>query len=762
MQGGKASEILDLLPVGILLVGRDKTIRWANREALTLLGAEDLKEVVGRSCQGYLCPSDVCPVFEEGKGEDRSLRTLLRKDGTKVPVIKTVKETELEGEKVLLETFIEATEEGLERVYFERVFEGTEAIMFLVEEDLSVSKVNSAFLKRTGYGREEILRRNALELIHPEDRPLVLEIHRSCLEGKNFPSPFEIRFLTKDGGVLWGLISPTVIPQSRQVIVSGVDFTESKETNKLLESVFMSAPIPIFVAQEGRFRMVNPELILRLGHSEAELMEMSPMDVVHPEDREWVREASKKMLKGERTEPYEFRVVRKDGSIGWDIGMVTSVTYRGKRAVLGYFMSVDQQKKLQEELAREKARTEALIENAPLLIVGLGERSKILLFNRFAEKVTGYKREEVLGKEWIGLFIPPELRGELYKVWEHVVNTRALRHEYENPIQTRDGSWRIIKWYNSVITEGGKFRMVLSMGEDITERRRLEHQMRMMLEGIPNPAWLISRDRKIVAQNRAAHEFFNTQEGQYCWEGIWKLRFLPEEQRRLYLDTGYPPPGTRCVFCEADRVLEEKAKMKKEIQADEAFWETWWVAVSEDLFLHYADDITPYKRMERQLYQMSVTDPLTGAYNRRYFQERLEEEIERAKRTGETFSVVMLDIDHFKAINDRFGHRMGDLVLKALVKAVKDRIRKTDLLTRWGGEEFILLLPATPLEKAKILAEDLRQRIEGLKIPGVEGFTVSLGVTEYQPGDNPDTLISRADDLMYEAKKEGRNRVKAR
>jgi len=137
--------------------------------------------------------------------------------------------------------------------------------------------------------------------------------------------------------------------------------------------------------------------------------------------------------------------------------MVTSVTFEGRPAVLGYIMNIERQKKLQEQLALEKARAEALIENAPLLVVGLGVRSKILLFNRYAEKVTGYRSEEVLGKEWIELFIAEELREEVYEVWKQVVQRKAVVHEYENPIVTKDGSRRIIKWYNKVITEGSEF-----------------------------------------------------------------------------------------------------------------------------------------------------------------------------------------------------------------------------------------------------------------------------------------------------------------
>ena len=759
IQEGKAFEILDLLPVGILIVGRDKAIRWANREALRLFGAEDVKEVVGRSCQGYLCPFDYCPVLDKGEEVDRSHRVLLRKDGTKVPIIKTVRETELGGERVLLEAFIEVIKEGLGKVYFETVFERTEAMFLLVEEDLTITRVNLATLKHTGYSSEELLGRKVTILVHPDDLPLVLQYHQKRLRREDAPSTYELRFISKGGEIRWGIVTPTVIPQTKQTIISVIDITERRQAEDLFRSVFSNAPIPIYIAQRECFRLVNPEMSRGLGYSEEELLRMNPLDPVHPTDREWVRQRSKLMLKGETSTPYEFRAVRKNGSILWCAGMVTSVNYRGKPAVLGYFMNIDEQKHLQEQLALEKARAEALIENAPVIVVGLGEDSRILLFNDFAEKVTGYRREEVLGKSWIELFIPPEIRGEIYRVWNEVVNQRGF-HSYENPILTKDGQRRLIRWNNTTITEGGSFVMVLSIGEDVTEVRRLEEQMRMMLEGIPNPAWLISRERKIIAQNRAARERFKTQEGQYCWEGIWGMECLEEQQRRFYEETGYPLPGTQCRFCEGDRALDRRETINKELRVKGEFWYTWWVPVGEDLYLYYADDVTRYKKMEEELYRLSITDPLTGAYNRRYFVKRLEEEMERIRRGGTTFSIVMIDLDHFKKVNDRYGHQAGDRVLRFLVEVISSRIRKIDLLARWGGEEFVLLLLNTPLQKAAKLAEELRERIEAAEIPGVGRVTASLGVTEYREGDTPDSVISRADDLMYEAKRAGRNCVR--
>ncbi|WP_252228318.1 diguanylate cyclase [Caldicoprobacter algeriensis] len=172
------------------------------------------------------------------------------------------------------------------------------------------------------------------------------------------------------------------------------------------------------------------------------------------------------------------------------------------------------------------------------------------------------------------------------------------------------------------------------------------------------------------------------------------------------------------------------------------------------------DDITEKKEMERQLYEMSITDPLTGAYNFRYFNKRLEDEILRARRYGERFALIMFDVDYFKSFNDTFGHQTGDLVLKAAVDMVKGRIRKTDVLARWGGEEFIILLPNTKLEDAVKLAEELRQRLMQLKIGEVDSVTASFGVVEYQEGDTLDSIVKRVDDMMYKAKNEGRNCVR--
>ena len=133
------------------------------------------------------------------------------------------------------------------------------------------------------------------------------------------------------------------------------------------------------------------------------------------------------------------------------------------------------------ELDMQKRLSDAIIRSAPNIIVGLGEGSRILLFNDFAEKLTGYEREAVLGKNWIDLFVPKKMRQELYGVFKEIVDNKAVVHRYENRIITRSGEERLISWNSTVITENGNFKMVLSTGEDITDRRLAEDLVHIRL-----------------------------------------------------------------------------------------------------------------------------------------------------------------------------------------------------------------------------------------------------------------------------------------
>ncbi len=163
--------------------------------------------------------------------------------------------------------------------------------------------------------------------------------------------------------------------------------------------------------------------------------------------------------------------------------------------------------------------------------------------------------------------------------------------------------------------------------------------------------------------------------------------------------------------------------------------------------------------LHRRLLDQANVDPLTGAFNRRHMERCLADAIERNGRTSAPASLLLVDIDHFKQINDDLGHAAGDEVLKAVVELIERRSRKLDLLFRIGGEEFMLLLPDTRAASAAVLAEQLRASIEQSRPTQGARLTASIGVAELRPGESIDAWMKHADEALYAAKNAGRNRV---
>lgn len=174
-------------------------------------------------------------------------------------------------------------------------------------------------------------------------------------------------------------------------------------------------------------------------------------------------------------------------------------------------------------------------------------------------------------------------------------------------------------------------------------------------------------------------------------------------------------------------------------------------------------DNTDKRRLEAQLERLANTDALTLLSNRRDFYQKAQQEIARCRRSGGSFSVLMLDVDHFKTVNDRFGHAAGDEVLRQLARQLQDTLRAVDSAARLGGEEFAVLMPESPLDGAQWLAERVRQQLAAASVPWDNGepirFTVSVGVAQWQREEDIDATLHRADNALYQAKETGRNRV---
>ncbi len=163
-----------------------------------------------------------------------------------------------------------------------------------------------------------------------------------------------------------------------------------------------------------------------------------------------------------------------------------------------------------------------------------------------------------------------------------------------------------------------------------------------------------------------------------------------------------------------------------------------------------------------EVYRLTTVDGLTQVYNRRYFSDALERELSRSRRYQRSLSLILIDVDHFKQVNDRWGHLAGDTVLKGVAHEIRKRVRREDVLARYGGEEFSLLLPEVDIKGAALMAEKLRKLIEkfGFTFDDQKiSLTISAGVAALKKSDDAESLLRRVDDRLYQAKHGGRNRV---
>jgi diguanylate cyclase (GGDEF)-like protein/PAS domain S-box-containing protein len=298
--------------------------------------------------------------------------------------------------------------------------------------------------------------------------------------------------------------------------------------------------------------------------------------------------------------------------------------------------------------------------------------------------------------------------------------------------------------------------------EELVERRtrelrESEEAFRQTFEGAP-VALTVARlaDHRVTAANDRAAELFG-----YA---------SPEAMIGSYAPHYWVDPADRTRLlaqAESEGTVDVLGRLQK--VDGKPFWADVAVHLvtrgGERSLLFGIRDVTVQQELEQRLRELATTDELTGVLNRRRLFEIGGEELERAARYGRPLSLCMLDLDHFKQINDAFGHQAGDATLRRVATTIGDTIRKQDRLGRYGGEEFVVLFPETRVEAALVVAQRARGAVEALgpapETPG-RRITVSAGVVELSGGEPLETLLRRADEALYEAKATGRNRVVAR
>lgn len=429
-----------------------------------------------------------------------------------------------------------------------------------------------------------------------------------------------------------------------------------------------------------------------------------------------------------------------------------------------------------EHLQHINARLNNLLEAASeVLIISMDSNGQIRSANSGAERLLGLPRqmleqssiEAVLDNRQLALSAGLDILND----HPTAVLEALLAHHYQASLDTllrrHDGAWLPVTLMCSTISDGnGGWDGYLLIAIDTSERQRI-------LAALEERSALLAR---LGAQVPGCiYQFQLHPDGHtsmpYASTGLQELfEVLPEQvlqDAQVTFERIHPEDRARIEDSIADaahalsrwqsdfRVLLPR-RGQRWLHAD---------AVPERLidgsviWYGYVSDISNLKQVEEELRTLTITDALTGIHNRRFFLDQLEHELARQKRTGQQLSLLLLDIDHFKRVNDTYGHDVGDQVLQALCQCIKTRLRRLDVFCRFGGEEFVIICPETGLEAAVQLAEQLRERVASAPFEQVGTITISLGVSTARVGDTSGSLLQRADQSMYAAKQSGRNRV---
>ena len=346
-----------------------------------------------------------------------------------------------------------------------------------------------------------------------------------------------------------------------------------------------------------------------------------------------------------------------------------------------------------------------------------------------------------------------------------VLSGEPLR--FEETRKFSDGATRRVQTEYVPHRVGAEIVGFFVMLTDVSERYNAEiaardaaEQLRMIADAVPAQIALIDRDRRYVMVNETTAKWFAKEKEEIIGRTVADI-FGEEFAKRTAASAVDVISGKR---------VDYQSEFTFPDGVSRTLDSTYIPSVRDDGaidgYFVLAYDITEFKHVENQLRLLATTDFLTGVSNRRRFLEVCDEELARARRYKHPFSIVMGDIDHFKAVNDKYGHDAGDEVLKNFAQVAQSALREgIDLVGRMGGEEFALLLPETSMEKARSVVDRLRKNVEKTvtEVDGKSiGVTCSFGIAELSPATVAiDSMMKRADLALYAAKSAGRNTVKS-
>jgi diguanylate cyclase (GGDEF)-like protein/PAS domain S-box-containing protein len=685
------------------------------------------------------------------------------------------------------------------RKNYETFFNSIDDFLFVLDEQGNIIHTNNTVRDRLGYSEEELFGGSILMVHPPERREEAGRIVGEMLAGTAQFCPVPV--MTKLGEQI--PVETRVMPGfwDGKPVIFGVtkDISQIKLSEEKFSRAFQSnsALMALSHFETGAYIDVNEVFLETLDFTRDEVIGKTSGELhifAEVDQRDKIIE---KIKQGKTVKDIEIGIRAKDGSRKEGLFSADTIYIGKDMCLLTVMVDITARKQMEESLRESQLLYHSLVESSPLSICRKDLAGRFTFANRHFLELSQITLADLVGKTDFDLH-PPELAEKYRRDDQGVLDSKQVQEIIEERA-VLGGETVVVQSIKTPIYDGtGKINGIQISFWDITDRKRAEEALRLneamfqaLFEFSPDAIVATNREGTIMRVNAQAETMFGYRREELNGQPVEML--IPERfvLKHVGHRTGYTAnPRPRAMGVGLDFYGRRRDGGELPIEISLGILET----SSGTLILSSIRDVTERRNVESELrqsketldiahhalersfereQQLARTDSLTGVHNRRFLFELAEREFNIAARYRPPFSMILFDVDYFKQINDTFGHAVGDQALKNISQVVCAEIRSADMIGRYGGDEFVILLPGTSAQEALPLAERIHASVAAMRMDTDKGpltVTISIGIAQtihddasgsgqVQQPDTVENLFLRADQALYTAKQTGRNRT---